>query len=137
VCSALIEFFESERTEFLPDLAPEKSPAREQLPVSVAAVDHLVLTVRDVRVTCDFYVRVLGMREVVVDAGRKALALGNQKINLQQAGAELDSRAAVPMPGSADRCFVTGADLDAITGQVPPSISPFEPSPLIDSVVEP
>jgi catechol 2,3-dioxygenase-like lactoylglutathione lyase family enzyme len=28
-------------------------------------LDHLVLTVRDIEATCDFYVRVLGMRKIV------------------------------------------------------------------------
>src|SRR5438067_12029634 len=54
-------------------------------------LDHLVLTVRDIEATCAFYTQVLGMREVSFGEGRKALAFGNQKINLHQAGHEFAS----------------------------------------------
>ena len=41
--------------------------------MNVDALDHLVLTVRDLDATCDFYTKVLGMRVVTFGAGRKAL----------------------------------------------------------------
>ena len=55
-------------------------------------LDHLVLTVRDVPATCDFYRRVLGMEVVTFGAGRKALRFGRQKINLHQAGKDDSSQ---------------------------------------------
>lgn len=70
-------------------------------------IDHLVLTVRDVAATCDFYSRALGMQVVTFGAGRKALAFGQQKINLHEHGREFEPKAAVAMPGSADLCLVT------------------------------
>ena len=70
-------------------------------------LDHLVLTVRDMDATVAFYTRVLGMRAVTFGAGRRALAFGEQKLNLHQRGAEFEPKAAHPMPGSADLCFVT------------------------------
>ena len=48
----------------------------------IASIDHIVLTVADLQRTLDFYVRVLGMREVDFANGRKTLAFGSQKINL-------------------------------------------------------
>ena len=75
----------------------------------IAGLDHLVLTVADVDYTLDFYERVLGMKPVVFDEGRYALAFGTQKINLHQAGREFEPKAAVPTPGSADLCFLTNA----------------------------
>ena len=45
-------------------------------------IDHLVLTVKDIAVSVDFYTSVLGMEKVVFGEGRIALAFGNQKINL-------------------------------------------------------
>lgn len=78
--------------------------------VTVEGFDHVVLTVRSVRVTCDFYARVLGMRVVTFDSGRTALAFGSQKINLHEQGAEFEPKAATPTPGSADLCFVGGDD---------------------------
>jgi catechol 2,3-dioxygenase-like lactoylglutathione lyase family enzyme len=73
--------------------------------VKVAALDHLVLTVRDLEATVAFYER-LGMRHVVFGQGRHALAFGSQKLNLHVAGREHEPKAAVPTPGSADLCFL-------------------------------
>jgi len=38
--------------------------------MQVTALDHLVLTVRDLAATCEFYARVLGMRVTTFAAGR-------------------------------------------------------------------
>jgi len=74
-------------------------------------LDHLVLTVRDIPATCDFYTGVLGMASEIFDAAdgsmRRALTFGNQKINLHQAGAEFEPKARNPRPGSADICFLS------------------------------
>ena len=74
-------------------------------------LDHLVLTVSDIEATCTFYTEVLGMREVSFGENRKALAFGSQKINLHQAGREFELKAARPIPGSADLCFITSTPL--------------------------
>lgn len=73
----------------------------------VHRLDHLVLTVRDVETSCLFYQRVLGMEVVSFGHGRKALRFGDQKINLHQAGREIEPMAATPTPGSADICLLT------------------------------
>ena len=73
--------------------------------MQIDRLDHLVLTVRDIDASIDFYTRVLGMRAVTFGAGRKALAFGAQKINLHQAGAN-SNPAERPTPGSADLCFI-------------------------------
>lgn len=75
----------------------------------VERLDHLVLTVRDVEATCEFYERSLGMRATTFGGGRRALAFGGQKINLHQSGDEFEPKAAHPTPGSADLCFVTAS----------------------------
>lgn len=75
--------------------------------ISITRLDHLVLTVRDIAATCDFYSRVLGMAVVTFGEGRTALSFGNQKINLHQAGREIEPHAGRPMPGSADLCLIT------------------------------
>ncbi len=77
----------------------------------VTRLDHLVLTVRDIGATCDFYSRVLGMEVVTFGDGRTALHFGEQKINLHQAGREFEPKAAHPTPGSADLCLITEAEL--------------------------
>ncbi|HKJ84160.1 MAG TPA: VOC family protein [Mariprofundaceae bacterium] len=62
----------------------------------VEAIDHLVLTVRDIEKTCAFYLKVLAM---------KVIAFGKQKINLHQYGNGLSSKAWTTTPGSADLCL--------------------------------
>jgi catechol 2,3-dioxygenase-like lactoylglutathione lyase family enzyme/ketosteroid isomerase-like protein len=81
-------------------------------------LDHLVLTVRDLDATCDFYRRALGMEVVTFGQDRRALRFGAQKLNLHPAGGEFDPKAARPTPGSADLCFLTGAPLDAWLGRL-------------------
>lgn len=70
-------------------------------------LDHLVLTVRDIDATCDFYARALGMEIVTFGEKRQALKFGRQKINLHQAGRAFHPKAHNPGPGTADLCFVT------------------------------
>ncbi|MFT4081509.1 MAG: VOC family protein [Nocardioides sp.] len=82
--------------------------------MTIARLDHLVLTVADVDMTVGFYVTVLGMEEVTFGEGRRALAFGQQKINLHQQGHEFEPKAARPVPGSADLCFVSNEPLDTV-----------------------
>ncbi len=82
--------------------------------MKIDKIDHVVLTVRNIEETCCFYSRVLGMRVVTFGEGRKALAFGRQKINLHQVGHEFEPKAAIPMPGSADLCFITGTPLETV-----------------------
>ncbi|MEM9164221.1 MAG: VOC family protein, partial [Cyanobacteria bacterium P01_F01_bin.4] len=67
-------------------------------------LDHLVLTVRDIEATCQFYTQVLGMELITFGQNRKALRFGQQKINLHPAGQEFEPKAQTPTPGSADLC---------------------------------
>jgi catechol 2,3-dioxygenase-like lactoylglutathione lyase family enzyme len=75
--------------------------------MKIDGIDHIVLTVRDVKTTCAFYGKVLGMNVVSFGEGRKALSFGNQKINLHQHASEFEPKANRPTPGSADVCFIT------------------------------
>jgi len=77
----------------------------------IDSIDHVVLTVRDIDRTCEFYARVLGMDVVTFGEGRKALAFGSQKINLHPHGREYVPHAGVPTPGSIDVCFITRTPL--------------------------
>ena len=81
-------------------------------------LDHLVLTVRDIPKTCEFYTRVLGMEVVTFGAGRKALQFGRQKINLHERGKEFDPKAINPTPGSGDLCFITEIPLPQVMDHI-------------------
>jgi catechol 2,3-dioxygenase-like lactoylglutathione lyase family enzyme len=80
----------------------------------IERLDHLVLTVRDIAATCDFYSKVLGMEVVTFGAGRKALAFGRQKFNLHEAGREFEPKADRPTPGSADLCLIADGPLNDV-----------------------
>lgn len=75
--------------------------------MQISSLDHLVLTVRDMDKTIQFYTEVLGMALVIFGNNRKALAFGAQKINLHQWRQEHEPKAHQPTPGSADLCFLT------------------------------
>ncbi|MBA2512068.1 MAG: VOC family protein [Rubrobacteraceae bacterium] len=82
--------------------------------VSVKGLDHLVLTVADLDATTTFYERVLGMKGVVFGEGRRALEYGSGKINLHEAGREIEPKATVPAPGSADLCFAIDQEIEDV-----------------------
>ena len=79
--------------------------------ISIKRIDHIVLTVKDIKNTVAFYTGTLGMQAVQFGNNRIALKFGEQKINLHQAGKEFDPKASSPTPGSADLCLITGTDL--------------------------
>jgi catechol 2,3-dioxygenase-like lactoylglutathione lyase family enzyme len=83
--------------------------------VRVSRLDHLVITAADLDRTAEFYTRVCGMRRHTFGPqGRTALLFGQQKINLHQAGHELEPCAARPGPGSQDLCFVVDGTPDQV-----------------------
>jgi len=79
--------------------------------VKIDCLDHLVLTVADVKASIAFYERTLGMTVVTFGDDRRALAFGVQKINLHPHNREFDPKADRPTPGSADLCFITETPL--------------------------
>jgi catechol 2,3-dioxygenase-like lactoylglutathione lyase family enzyme len=86
--------------------------------MKIRALDHVVLTVRDVERTLSFYEHALGMRAVTFGEGRRALAFGDQKLNLHQAGQEFEPKAHLPTPGSADFCLLTDEPLDDVVAHL-------------------
>ncbi len=82
--------------------------------MQIDRIDHIVLTVANIQVTCDFYARVLGMQVVTFGEGRKALQFGAQKLNLHDHGKEFEPKALHPTPGSADLCFITQVPLEQV-----------------------
>ncbi|MGM0604653.1 MAG: VOC family protein [Halobacteriota archaeon] len=92
--------------------------------MTVDRIDHFVLTVADPERTCAFYEQIEGIEaETFGDSRREvryALRFGSQKINLHEAGDELDPHAAEPTVGGGDFCLITSkpvsrvkADLEA------------------------
>ncbi|MGD0264862.1 MAG: VOC family protein [Candidatus Methylomirabilota bacterium] len=86
--------------------------------MKIERIDHLVLTVRDIPATCDYYSRVLGMQVVTFGGDRKALQFGRQKINLHERGKEFEPKALQPTPGSGDLCFITEVPLPQVVDHI-------------------
>lgn len=74
--------------------------------ININRLDHLVLTVKDINTTVNFYTQVLGMKKEIFKESRVALKYGNQKINLHQLGNEFEPKAQNVKEGSADLCFI-------------------------------
>ncbi len=82
--------------------------------MQIERLDHLVLTVADIDVTCAFYKRVMGMQVITFGNRRKALVFGQQKINLHAYGKEFEPKAILPTKGSADLCFVASTPISEV-----------------------
>lgn len=80
--------------------------------INIKNLDHLVLTVKDLDKTIDFYTNVLGMEKEVFKGSRIALKYGNQKINLHELGHEFEPKAYKVQEGSADLCFIMDTDIN-------------------------
>lgn len=80
----------------------------------ILRMDHIVLTVKDLNKTIEFYTGVLDMKLVTFGANRRALSFGQQKINLHEYGSEFEPKALEPLPGSEDLCFVIEETIDEI-----------------------
>jgi catechol 2,3-dioxygenase-like lactoylglutathione lyase family enzyme len=90
---------------------------KEQLVMApkIRALDHLVLTVASISETVQFYTQVLGAEaqplQLSDGSTRWALQIGQQKINLHPQGREFEPKAAYPLAGSGDLCFLTDTAL--------------------------
>lgn len=83
--------------------------------ISILRLDHLVLTVRDIDKTIQFYTTVFGMELETFGQGRKALRFGQQKINLHVFGKEFEPKAQQPTPGSADLCLISETPINKLS----------------------
>jgi catechol 2,3-dioxygenase-like lactoylglutathione lyase family enzyme len=102
----------------------------KETPMRIDRLDHLVLTVADIDRTVMFYRKVLGMQPVTFAGGRRALAFGNAKINLHQAGREFEPKAARPTPGSADICLVAADPLGGVCADLTAQAVVIEEGPV-------
>jgi catechol 2,3-dioxygenase-like lactoylglutathione lyase family enzyme len=98
----------------------------------IDSIDHVVLTVHDMNATIRFYTEVLGMRLETFGEGRKALAFGNQKFNLQDGVSKVDIMAVarLPTPGSVDLCLLAAVPLDEVMAQLKRLNIPIETGPV-------
>jgi len=93
--------------------------------MKVLSVDHLVLNVRDVEVSADWYARALGMKREDqpspnAGAGRTSLRFGSQKINLRPVDASQVEwfTAHTPQAGSDDLCFLVDGTPEVVASHL-------------------
>ena len=94
--------------------------------LTVDALDHLVINVKDVETAAVWYERVLGMKRVVTEPrpGAKVTSMhfGRQKINLRPVGALAEDpewvTGTVEAAGSEDLCFITRCTPDEVRAQL-------------------
>lgn len=98
--------------------------------MKIQQLDHLVLTVRNIQTSIDFYTQVLGMQAIIFSNNRKALKFGQQKINLHLAGSEFSPHANQPCPGSADLCFITNSPIENIQKELEEKNITIESGPM-------
>ena len=79
--------------------------------IKIDRLDHLVLTVKDIDKSVEFYTKVLGMEKELFKGDRVALKFGKQKINLHKLGNEFEPKAYNVKEGSADLCFIINTPL--------------------------
>ena len=82
--------------------------------IKINRLDHLVLTVKDIDRTVEFYTQILGMQKEVFKGSRIALKYGNQKINLHELGHEFEPKAFNVKDGSADLCFIVDTKIEEV-----------------------
>ena len=76
-------------------------------------IDHLVITVKDLNKTIDFYTNILGMKlekflsSLDNNKIRYAVSFGSQKINIHEEKKPIKPNALNPSSGSMDICFIS------------------------------
>ena len=76
-------------------------------------IDHVVITVKNLNKTIDFYTNILGMKlekfssSLDKDQIRHAVNFGSQKINIHEEKKPIKPNALNPSSGSMDICFIS------------------------------
>ena len=76
-------------------------------------IDHVVITVKNLKKTIDFYTNILGMKleefssSLDNDNIRYAVSFGSQKINIHEEKKPIKPNALNPSSGSMDICFIS------------------------------
>ena len=81
--------------------------------MNIYGLDHIVLCVRSVEATLEFYQRVLGLEVREERAGKWSLHFGSNKISVQDAQA-LPSLAERTVPGSGNFCVLTDLPIEDV-----------------------
>jgi len=79
----------------------ENDPMTNDL-MTIDRINYLVLKVKDIDETCNFYRDIFGMEVELISARKRALRLGDQKLTIHQKGRGFDPEAQLPASGPID-----------------------------------
>lgn len=93
--------------------------------MQIQAIDHLVLTTKNLKGCLHFYGDVLEMK-ITHENNRYALYFGNQKINIHARKGEFQPSADNPSYGSLDICFMINEKIEDILKEIEKKHYPVE-----------
>ncbi|TPR37814.1 VOC family protein [Apilactobacillus micheneri] len=85
--------------------------------MQIKSIDHIVLTVKDIEKSLNFYTDGLNMQKEVFETDnrkRYALKFGSMKINLHEVNNEFNPKADLPTPGSEDLCLISATPIKEV-----------------------
>ena len=97
----------------------------------ILRIDHLVLTVRSLEYTCEFYARILNFVRRDTPGKPTALHFGCCKINVHQVDLLFEPNARIPTPGSSDFCLITDEDMSDFLKHLATEGIPVETGPVV------
>ncbi len=95
----------------------ERQSLRYNAGMNIYGFDHIVLCVRSVEATLEFYQRVLGLEAREERSGKWSLHFGSNKISVQDANAR-PSLAEGTVPGSRNFCVLTDLPIEDVIAQL-------------------
>lgn len=103
-----------------------------QASFSIVKCDHIVLTVKSIARSIEFYCGLLGMTEQTSLQGRKAVSFATGKINLHEVTQEaILPRASHPTEGSADICLIVSRPIEHVMKELQEKGATIEMGPVV------
>ena len=98
--------------------------------IQIDHIDHVVLTVKDVNKTIEFYTKILGFQLYTYgDDERKALIFGDYKLNIHSMDQQYEPKAKYPTSGALDICLISKTPLKEIIAYLRDKNIPIESGP--------
>ncbi len=86
--------------------------------MNIERINHLVLTVKDIDETCNFYKGLFGMEVEEFSARKKMLKFGGQLLTLHQKRRGFEAEGQSPVPGPIDICFTITDTVEQVNAEL-------------------
>src|ERR1700748_812863 len=86
--------------------------------MTIENINHLVLKVKDIDETCNFYRNIMGMEVELFSARKGALKFGDQKLTIHQKGRSFDAEVQTNAPGPIDISFKVVESAEQVTTEL-------------------